>query len=176
MLSILPATTPDHFEIARTLFREYQAAIDTDLCFQSFEEELAGLPGKYAPPRGTLLIAWMQTADGTQTPVGVIAMRPFADHICEMKRLYVRPAGRGHQLGRRLIEHLIATARATGYRKMRLDTLTDKMAYAISIYCEMGFHDIPPYFSSPLPNELFMELDLNVHSLTHGTRSKSSSS
>lgn len=160
MLSIVPATTPEHFDIARTLFREYQASIDTDLCFQSFEQELAALPGKYAPPRGTLLLAWMETPDG-RTPVGVIAMRPLADDICEMKRLYVRPAGRGHQLGRRLIEHLIAAARIAGYRKMRLDTLTDKMAYAISIYRELGFHDIPPYFDSPLQNELFMELDLS---------------
>ncbi len=160
MLSIVPATTPEHFEIARTLFREYQRSIDTDRCFQSFEQELAGLPGKYTPPRGTLLIAWMQSSDGTQTPVGVIAMRPLADGICEMKRLYVRPEGRGHQLGRRLIEHLIAAARAAGYRKMRLDTLIDKMSHAISIYRKLGFHDIPPYFESPLPNELFLELDL----------------
>ena len=169
MLSILPASAPEHFEIARTLFREYQRSIDTDLCFQSFEEELAGLPGKYAPPRGTLLIAWMKTPDGAQAPVGVIAMRPLADDICEMKRLYVRPAGRGHQLGRRLIEHLIATARAAGYRKMRLDTLTDKMGHAISIYRDFGFNDIAPYFDSPLPNELFMELDLRE---VQGTRSK----
>lgn len=160
MLSIFPATTPQHLDIARTFFREYQRSIDTDLCFQSFEEELAGLPGKYAPPRGSLLIAWMQAPDGTESPVGVIAMRPLAGDICEMKRLYVRPAGRGHQLGRRLIEHLITTARTAGYRKMRLDTLTDKMSHAISLYREIGFYDIPPYFESPLPNELFLELDL----------------
>lgn len=160
MLSISPATTLEHFDIARTLLREYQASIDTDLCFQSFEQELAVLPGKYAPPRGTLLIAWMQAHDGTQTPVGVIAMRPLADDICEMKRLYVRPAGRGHNLGRRLIETLISAARAAGYRKMRLDTLTDRMGHAIDLYRKLGFYDIPPYFDSPLPNELFLELDL----------------
>ncbi len=160
MLSIVPATTAEHFEIARSLFREYQVSIDTDLCFQSFEQELTGLPGKYAPPRGTLLLAWMNTPDGTQAPVGVIAMRPLADDVCEMKRLYVRPAGRGHQLGRQLIEHLITAARAAGYRKMRLDTLADKMAYAISIYRDFGFYDIAPYFDSPLPNEMFLELDL----------------
>jgi len=160
MLSVSPATTPEHFDIARTLFREYQAAIDTDLCFQSFEQELAELPGKYAAPHGTLLLAWMQSPDRTQTPVGVIAMRPLTDDICEMKRLYVRPEGRGHNLGRRLIEHLITAARTAGYRKMRLDTLTDRMSHAISIYRELGFYDIAPYFDSPLPNELFMELDL----------------
>src|SRR5512146_2741757 len=150
MLSISPASAPEHFDVARTLFREYQASIDTDLCFQSFEQELAGLPGKYAPPRGTLLIAWMDAPKGPQIPVGVIAMRPLADDICEMKRLYVRPEGRGHNLGKHLIEHLISAARAAGYRKMRLDTLTDKMARAISIYRAFGFYDISPYFPSPL--------------------------
>ncbi len=168
MLSILPASTPEHFDVARIIFREYQASIDTDLCFQSFEEELANLPGKYAPPRGTLLLAWMQSPDGTRAPVGGVAMRPLADDICEMKRLYVRPAGRGHNLGRQLIEHLIAAARAAGYRKMRLDTLTDKMGHAISIYREFGFYDIAPYFDSPLPNELFLELDLDAHSADVG--------
>ena len=175
MLSILPASTPEHFDIARTIFREYQASIDTDLCFQSFEEELASLPGKYAPPRGALLIAWMQSPEETRNPVGVIAMRPLTDDICEMKRLYVRPAGRGHQLGRRLIEHLIALARASGYRKMRLDTLTDKMSRAISLYREFGFYDIPPYFDSPLPNELFLELDLDICSRARNHKQISSS-
>jgi len=176
MLSILPATTPEHFDIARALFREYQASIDTDLCFQSFEQELTGLPGRYAPPRGTLLISWMQSPDGTQTPVGVIAMRPLADDICEMKRLYVRPVARGHNLGRRLIGQLITAARAAGYRKMRLDTLTDKMSHAISIYREFGFYDIPPYFDSPLPNELFLELNLATYSPVLGPSRQTSSS
>lgn len=88
-------------------------------------------------------------------------MRPLADDICEMKRLYVRPAARGHQLGRRLIEQLITAARNAGYRKMRLDTLTDKMDHAVRLYRELGFYEIAPYFDdSPLPNELFLELDL----------------
>lgn len=161
-LAIVPATTSEHFDIARTLFQEYQRSIDTNLCFQSFEEELAGLPGKYAPPRGTLLIAWTDAQDGSPTPVGVIAMRPLAGDTCEMKRLYVRPIARGRNLGRHLIEHLIEAARAAGYRKMRLDTLTDKMAHAISLYREFGFYNIAPYFDSPLPNELFLEVDLEA--------------
>jgi ribosomal protein S18 acetylase RimI-like enzyme len=167
--SIVPASTAEHFETARTLFREYQLAIDTDLCFQSFEQEVAGLPGKYAPPRGTLLIAWLKTEDGKSTPAGVIAMRPLVDDVCEMKRLYVRPLARGHNLGRSLIEHLIEAARGAGYRKMRLDTLSDKMARAIALYREFGFHDISPYFDSPLANELFLELDLTARARTkHG--------
>lgn len=159
-ISILPAATPEHYEIARTLFREYQAAIDTDLCFQSFEQELAGLPGKYAPPQGILLLAWMENSEGA-TPAGVIAMRPLGDNVCEMKRLYVRPIARGHNLGRRLIEQLIEIARTAGYRKIRLDTLAGKMDRAIALYREFGFYEIEPYFGSPLENELFMEVELD---------------
>jgi GNAT superfamily N-acetyltransferase len=155
-LSITPASTPAHYETARTLFREYQASLNIDLCFQSFEEELAGLPGKYAPPAGALLLAF--TGDGT--PAGVIAMRPIDDEICEMKRLFVRPVARGQNLGRQLIDRILATARAAGYRKMRLDTLTGLMDKAISLYRAYGFYDIPAYYESPLKNELFLELDL----------------
>jgi putative acetyltransferase len=155
-LSIIPASTHAHYDIARTLFREYQASLNIDLCFQSFEEELAGLPGKYAPPLGNLLLAF--TAD--QAPAGVIAMRPIDEDICEMKRLYVRPLARGHNLGRQLIDRLLAEARANGYKKMRLDTLTGLMDKAITLYRAYGFYDILPYYKSPLPNELFLELEL----------------
>lgn len=155
-LSIIPASTSGHHDIARTLFREYQASLNIDLCFQSFEEELAGLPGKYAPPRGALLLAF--TDD--QAPAGVIAMRPIDNDICEMKRLYVRPLARGHNLGRQLIDRLLAEARSKGYKKMRLDTLTGLMDKAITLYRSYGFYDIPAYYNSPLPNELFLELDL----------------
>lgn len=155
-LSIIPASTPAHYEIARTLFREYQDSLNIDLCFQGFEEELAGLPGKYAPPRGTLLLAFTET-----TPAGVIAMRPIADNTCEMKRLYVRPLARGHNLGCQLIDRLLGEARAAGYKKMRLDSLTGLMDRAIALYRSYGFYDIAPYYNSPLPNELFLELDLD---------------
>ncbi len=166
MISILPATTTEHYDFARTLFREYQASLGIDLCFQSFEQELAGLPGKYAPPRGTLLLAWMESHEG-DIPVGVIAMRPIDENICEMKRLYVRPIARGHNLGRRLIQQLIDFAHEAGYSRMRLDTLTGLMDHAIALYREFGFHDIPAYYDSPLSNELFLELDLQ-----RGTRHK----
>jgi GNAT superfamily N-acetyltransferase len=157
-LSILTASTTEHFDIARLLFREYQASLNIDLCFQSFEEELAGLPGKYAAPRGSLLLA--VTEDGT--PAGVIAMRPIGDEICEMKRLYVRPIARGQNLGRRLIDRIFEQARSVGYKKMRLDTLTGLMDRAISLYREIGFYEIPAYYDSPLTNELFLEIDLTA--------------
>jgi len=146
-------------DAARALFREYQASLNIDLCFQSFEQELAGLPGRYAPPSGRLLLAYADNAlDGE--PVGVIAMRAIQDGICEMKRLYVRPSARGSQLGRKLIDRLIAEARSEGYSKMRLDTLTGMMDRAIALYREIGFYDIAPYYESPLSNELFLELKL----------------
>jgi putative acetyltransferase len=157
-LSIVSASTVEHFDIARTLFREYQASLNIDLCFQSFEEELAGLPGKYAAPRGSLLLAFAE--DGT--PAGVIAMRPIENEICEMKRLYVRPLARGHNLGRRLIDRIFEEARSVGYKKMRLDTLTGLMDRAIMLYREIGFYEIPAYYNSPLPNELFLEIDLTA--------------
>lgn len=155
MLRILAATTPVHFDIARELFREYQASLGIDLHFQHFEQELAGLPGKYAPPKGALLLAYSD-----ESPAGVIAMRPLDGGICEMKRLYVRPGTRGQHLGRRLIEHILDEARAAGYRKMRLDTLRGLMDRAIALYREFGFYEIPAYYESPLDNELFLEIDL----------------
>ena len=174
ILSIRPASAPDEFDIARTLFREYQAAIETDLCFQSFEQELSGLPGKYAPPRGTLLLAWMDPGSGRPpTPAGVIAMRPLSEETCEMKRLYVRPIARGQNLGRKLIEQVIEAGRNAGYSKMRLDTLAGKMDRAIALYREFGFRDIAPYFDSPLPNQLFLELDLSVPAASSGSRPSS---
>ncbi len=152
-MKIIAANSSQHYELARELFREYQASLNIDLCFQSFEAELAGLPGKYAPPRGTLLLAVAE--DGTAA--GVIAMRPIDEEICEMKRLFVRPNARGQNLGRQLIDRLFEAARAAGYKKMRLDTLTGLMDKAISIYREYGFYEIPAYYESPVKNELYLE-------------------
>src|SRR2546426_4834914 len=117
-MEIVQALTPGHVAEARALFREYERSLGVDLCFQGFEQELAGLPGAYAPPRGRLLLS----LDGA-APAGCVALRPLADAVCEMKRLYVRPAFRGRRAGRQLAEAVIAEARAIGYARMRLDTL-----------------------------------------------------
>src|SRR4051794_33471383 len=134
MYEIIPATTPAHIEAARELFLEYAAFLNVDLCFQGFQQELADLPGKYAPPRGALLLAMRGDHPG-----GCIALRPLDADICEMKRLFVRPAAQGHRLGKRLVNSIIAEARRLNYSAMRLDTLPGKMDIAIDLYRRAGF-------------------------------------
>ena len=149
MSRIVVATTPEQIATAAALFREYASSLGVDLSFQNFEEELASLPGDYAPPRGRLLLA----GDGC------VALRPIDDEICEMKRLYVRPDARGTGLGRALVEHVIAEARAIGYRAMRLDTLPS-MTTAAAMYRALGFREIEPYRFNPVAGTRFFELDL----------------
>ena len=125
------------------------------LCFQSFDEEMANLPGRYAPPAGRLYLA---RADGET--VGCIALRKIDEGICEMKRLYLRGSARGKGVGVALIEKIISDAREIGYEKMRLDTYPPKMGKAVSLYEAHGFYEIPPYYHNPHQGVLFMELDL----------------
>jgi putative acetyltransferase len=141
-------------ETIRELFREYADSLEIDLCFQGFALELAGLPGKYAPPAGRLLLA----VEGDKT-AGCVALRPLGEAVCEMKRLYVRPAFRGRGAGRMLVRALVDAARTAGYRQMRLDTLAT-MKEAIALYESMGFRHIRPYYENPSPHAVFMELDL----------------
>lgn len=150
-------TASDIAEI-RILLREYEAWLGTDLCFQNFEAELAGLPGDYSPPSGRLLIAKVIAKDQS-TSAGCVALRPFDESICEMKRLFVRAAFRGTGLGRRLSAAIIEEARAAGYRHMRLDTLPQQTD-AHRLYATLGFRDIPPYRPNPIAGSKFLELDL----------------
>jgi putative acetyltransferase len=155
MTEITLATSAKQIEEARTLFREYEAWLGMSLCFQSFEEEVAGLPGKYAPPIGRLYLAYV---DGE--PAGCIALRKLEPGVCEMKRLFLRDSARGRGIGVRLIEQVIADAREIGYAKMRLDTYPPKMGKAVSLYEAHGFYEIPPYYDNPHAGVLYMEKTL----------------
>jgi ribosomal protein S18 acetylase RimI-like enzyme len=142
-------------EIVRGLFLEYQDWLGVDLCFQGFEEELASLPGKYAPPEGGL---WLARGGGELA--GVVGFRPLDRGLCEMKRLWVRSAFRGSGLGRRLAETTIHAARSAGYRAMCLDTL-GHMAAARTLYAGLGFREIPAYYDNPLDDVRYLELGLS---------------
>src|SRR5690606_16665691 len=135
---IIEAATDGEFDAARVLFREYAAWLNVDLCFQSFEEELADLRAIYGPPGGCLLLSVDEGREGGRFYEGCVALRPFDGDACEMKRLYVRPEARGRRLGRRLAEAISDRARRAGYRRMLLDTL-DHMVPARSLYRALGF-------------------------------------
>jgi ribosomal protein S18 acetylase RimI-like enzyme len=134
------------------LFADYAASLSVDLAYQGFAAELAGLPGRYAPPKGALLVA----REGGGAAVGCVALRPMAEPgVAEMKRLYVRPEGRGLGFGAALVEAAIGEARRIGYREVRLDTLPD-MAAAIALYERMGFVRIAPYYDTPVAGTVFL--------------------
>ncbi|HEV8702534.1 MAG TPA: GNAT family N-acetyltransferase [Candidatus Polarisedimenticolia bacterium] len=148
------AESPDDLATARTLFQEYGASLGFNLCFQGFDQELAGLPGDYAPPSGRLLLL---IEDGQVA--GCVALRKLDSGVCEMKRLYVRPEFRGRSLGRFLAEAIIREARDVGYARLLLDTVPS-MAAAIALYRDLGFRETAPYRENPIPGALYFELHL----------------
>lgn len=157
-MQVRQATSEAEIAAARALFQEYAAVIGVDLCFQGFAEELAQLPGSYSPPQGRLLIVWADDA-----PAGCVTLRPITETICEMKRLFVRPAFRGRGIGKDLVDAIIREAREIGYITMRLDTL-HTMKAATRLYESLGFVHRTPYYERPLVHTIFMQLALQQFS------------
>lgn len=149
------ADSPAQIAAIRELFLEYAQSLGFSLCFQSFDKELAELPGDYAPPDGRLVLA---TSNGQSA--GCVALHKLDSEICEMKRLYVRPQFRGHGLGRKLAQRIIADAKQIGYKKLRLDTVEPMMQTAVAMYRRLGFQEIAPYRPNPIEGALYMELRL----------------
>jgi ribosomal protein S18 acetylase RimI-like enzyme len=155
MLKVAQAEAQQQVEDVRRLFVEYGESLGFSLCFQSFDQELAGLPGDYAPPSGRLLLA---ESDGQAA--GCVALHHLEDGVCEMKRLYVRPGFRGKKIGLALARAVIVEARAIGYTRMRLDTIAASMTEAVAMYRALGFVEISPYRPNPIASALYMELEL----------------
>jgi ribosomal protein S18 acetylase RimI-like enzyme len=150
-LRIASARFPKDAATVRALLIEYATSLGFDLAFQGFEDELATLPGDYAPPLGALLLAW----DGRRA-AGCVALRALEPGVCEMKRLYVRPEWRRAGAGRRLAERILGEARRLGHARMRLDSVPSMQA-AIALYRELGFREIGPYRFNPIAGTLFLE-------------------
>jgi putative acetyltransferase len=157
-LSVIHAATPHELDVVRNLFREYAASLSVDLCFQNFDEELAGLPGEYVPSRGALLVVRVGN-----TWAGCCALRPFdtSDYpnAAEMKRLYVRPNFRRLGLGRVLVEAALDAARGAGYDAVLLDTLNE-METARALYEDLGFEEVPPYYFNPIAGAHYLKVTL----------------
>jgi GNAT superfamily N-acetyltransferase len=149
---IAPVRTPDDLAATIALFRAYAASLDVDLAYQNFEAEMAAMPGKYAPPAGELLLA----RDPAGAPIGCVGLRPLQPSgICEMKRLYVAPEGRGSGVGEGLVKAVLREAGRIGYREMRLDTLPT-MTGAMMLYRKCGFEPIAPYYDTPVAGTVFL--------------------
>jgi ribosomal protein S18 acetylase RimI-like enzyme len=154
-IRIAEAHWPDDRITVESLFRDYVASLAEDISFQNVDEELSGLPGKYARPGGVVLIAW----DGDK-PAGAVAYRMLEPGVCEMKRLYVRDAFRGRGIARELANELIEDAHGRGYRTMLLDTL-ESMQAARALYRDLGFVPVEAYYANPLPGVMYMALELD---------------
>lgn len=151
---IVPVRSEEDIEATKALFYEYTAWLDLDLSYQSFDVEMANFPGKYAPPTGELFLA--RTGQGN--PIGCAALRPLDEGVCEMKRLFVKDSAKGLGVGKALVLALIDAAKKLGYHYIRLDSLP-KMTAALRMYRSLGFIDIQPYYETPLPETIFLELN-----------------
>ena len=156
--TITHAKSSQDLEEIVVLFEEYTQWLGIDLTFQDFRTELNSLPGKYSRPQGVLLLA---RHNATEAAIGCVGLRPLGPNgICEMKRLYVRPTGRGLGVGKALAAGIIEEAKRLEYKAMRLDTLAT-MGSAKALYKSLGFHEISSYYDTPIENTVFLELFLH---------------
>lgn len=146
--------TETELEIVRELFVEYSHELGIDLCFQNFEQELQLIHQVYSPPTGCIILLYHEN-----TPAGCVALKPIAEGVCEMKRLYVKPQFRSHSYGKKLVKELIRFAFEAGFQTMKLDTLTT-LTSAIQLYRSLGFVETSAYVYNPLSNVLYFELNL----------------
>jgi putative acetyltransferase len=153
-MEIVTVSSGHQVEQVRRLFEEYWTSFGFTPCFQNFGEEVASLPGSYAPPGGRLALALLEGE-----PAGCAAMRPFDTNRCEAKRLYVRPKFRGSGVGRALMDWLIAESRAAGYSEMLGDTMP-VMSQALEMYARMGFERTGPYSAVPTEGAIYLRLKL----------------
>ncbi|MDH4222515.1 MAG: GNAT family N-acetyltransferase [candidate division Zixibacteria bacterium] len=153
-IKFVQVKTREELNHIRELFHEYAESLGFDLSFQDFEKELAELPGDYAPPEGCLILAIFENK-----VAGCVALRKLSEGICEMKRLYVKPAYRGKGIGKKLAVKILEKGRKIGYEKMRLDTIP-AMKEAIELYRSSGFKEIEPYRYNPIKGAMYMELKL----------------
>lgn len=179
-VSIEPARFPDDAHAIHDLFSGYAASLGIDLTFQSFQDELDSLPGKYSGSQGgAILLARAHLGEPHRIPnpqapaspdsiqatpralqaVGCVALRRSSDSWCEMKRLYVLPDARGLRLGDQLVKAIVVQAKILGYRGIRLDTLPE-MSAAQRLYREHGFMEIASYYDTPIQGTIFMGRDL----------------
>ena len=158
-IELFTPVTAAQLQSVQDIFSEYASTLSVDLDFQDFSNELATLPGDYAPPRGALLVALVDGA-----VAGCCALRPMDSsdypNASEMKRLYVRKAFRGFGLGRQLAEAILDEARRAGYSCVLLDTLDD-MEAARALYEELGFEEIPPYYHNPHAGAHYLKVELD---------------
>jgi GNAT superfamily N-acetyltransferase len=162
VVSIFPARASEQISAARELFTTYAGTLKIDLTFQDFQPELDSLPGVYAPPIGEIFLAYLASIDNISTPIGCIAVRPlklsegrYSNEICEVKRLYVAPLGRGQGIGHQLVTNAIDFARKLGYTEMKLDTLLSMQA-ARKLYATFGFVECEKYYDTPIEGTIFM--------------------
>ena len=150
-LSIVKADTKPLIRQVQNLLEAYGNSRKGDPALLTYKQEVAKLPGKYAPPKGILLLANWEAK-----PAGCVALRPLEADLGEVKRLYVHPNYRRKRIAQQLMERLLEEAEALGYQGVRLDSIPT-MGAAQSLYEQMGFQEIPPYWQNPNAGTRYFE-------------------